>query len=169
MSETVLLDAQAVASAFERLADSARGRDDGLPLMLVGIHTRGVTVARRLAAALGAPAPGTLDISLYRDDLDQRGSLPRLRSTDLPAPVEGARIVLCDDVLFTGRTIRAALEGIVALGRPARVELAVLADRGGRELPIQADHAGWRGEIADGRVRVRLQEHDGCDAVVLTD
>jgi len=167
MTETVLLDVPEVAAAFDRLADSVRARNDGLPLMLVGIHTRGVVVARRLAAVLGAAPPGSLDISLYRDDLDHRGSLPQLRSTDLPAAVEGSRIVLCDDVLYTGRTIRAALEGIAALGRPARVELAVLVDRGGRELPIQADHTGWRSEIANGRVMVRLEEQDGRDAVVL--
>lgn len=170
MKEKMLLDEAGVALAVGRVVESiaAQGRD--LPLVLVGIHTRGVPVARRVAAAMGDAVAGigTLDISLYRDDLDSRGTLPVLRGSDIPAPVDGARVVLCDDVLFTGRTIRAALDGITALGRPARVELAVLVDRGGRELPIQADHVGHSVETnASQRVRVRLSETDDGDCVML--
>jgi pyrimidine operon attenuation protein/uracil phosphoribosyltransferase len=142
--------------------------------VLVGIHTRGVTVAQRLRSALaaqGRAAPlGTLDISLYRDDLEHRGSVPVLRSTRVPVPVDGARVILCDDVLFTGRTIRAALDGIMDLGRPAKIELAVLVDRGGRELPIQADYTGFSLATSPGQhVRVSLRECDGSDNVALLD
>jgi len=171
MDETELMDADAVADAFRRLADSVRAAAWDGPLVLVGIHTRGVEVARRLADLLGGPNPpalGTLDISLYRDDLGARGTLPVLRGSEIPGPVDGARVILCDDVLFTGRTIRAALDGIMAHGRPARIELAVLADRGGRELPIQADHVGLRlGPPDPGRrIQVRLAGVDGHDSVV---
>jgi pyrimidine operon attenuation protein / uracil phosphoribosyltransferase len=174
IGEHSVLDADGIEAKFRRLAAEILEYCGSTVPVLVGIHTRGVVVATRLQAALaaaGCQAPmGTLDISLYRDDLDNRGSIPVLRSTAVPVPVDGARVILCDDVLFTGRTIRAALDGIMDLGRPAKIELAVLVDRGNRELPIQADYAGL--EISTTRsqhVRVYLRECDGRDAVLLSD
>lgn len=170
----IVLDATGIEAKIRRMAAEIIESCAGSIPVLVGIHTRGVTVAERLRASLafqGMDAPlGTLDISLYRDDLGQRGSVPVLKSTKVPVPVDGARVILCDDVLFTGRTIRAALDGIMDLGRPAKIELAVLVDRGGRELPIQADYTGFLLATRPGQhVRVTLRECDGTDAVALLD
>jgi pyrimidine operon attenuation protein/uracil phosphoribosyltransferase len=139
----------------------------------VGVRTRGVPLARRLAAVLGQaagvePPVGALDITLYRDDLTTVGPQPVLKGTDIPTSIDGRTVVLVDDVLFTGRTVRAALDELIDFGRPARIELAVLVDRGHRELPIRADYAGrtittTREEI----VQVLLREEDGEDRVVL--
>ena len=140
-------------------------------LVLVGIQRRGVPLAHRLAAAIaeheGANVPvGALDITFYRDDLSKLGQSPVLKGTDLGFEIEGATVVLVDDVLYTGRTIRAAMDALREFGRPQAVRLAVLVDRGHRELPIRADHVGKnvptsREEI----VRVRVHEVDGEDAV----
>ena len=133
-------------------------------LALVGVRSRGVPLARRLArliaeAAGREPAVGALDIALYRDDLSQRGAAPVVGPTDVRFPLEGRTIVLTDDVLYTGRTIRAALDELVDFGRPRRVWLAVLVDRGGRELPIAADFAGVKLEVPDDQdVQVKLKE-----------
>jgi len=142
-------------------------------LVLVGVRTRGVPLARRLAAnireATGAEPPvGALDITLYRDDLTTIAPHPVIQGTDIPVSIDGRTVVLADDVLFTGRTVRAALDELVDFGRPARIELAVLVDRGHRELPIRADYVGKvlataRPEI----VQVKLRETDGEDRVVL--
>jgi len=126
-------------------------------LALVGIHTGGVPLAGRLAAALEQlgekPAgAGTVDITLYRDDLSQIGPAPVVRSTDIAFDVAGMTVVLVDDVIFTGRTVRAAIDNLMDLGRPRRIELAVLIDRGGRELPIQPDFVGKRTEVARDRI-----------------
>src|SRR5262249_21738611 len=139
------------------------GEIDGLAL--VGIRTRGVSLARRIAQRLeaieGSKVPvGALDITLYRDDLGLKAEAPVLRGTDIAFPVAGETIILVDDVLYTGRTIRAALDAIIDLGRPRMIQLAVLVDRGHRELPIRADYVGKnlptaRREI----VQVMLQEH----------
>ncbi len=139
----------------------------------VGIYTRGVTLANRVAEGLrarGRDLPvGTLDISLYRDDLDTMGSdLPRLESSHIPFSLEGTRVILFDDVIFTGRTIRAALDGLSDYGRPAKIELAVLVDRGWREIPIQPDYVGsFIQTDRDERVSVRFHEDDGRDGVYL--
>lgn len=167
--ERSLLDARGVGDALVAMGEAIAV---GEAPVLVGIHTRGVVVAERLRCLLADQGidcgSGAIDISLYRDDLDDRGSVPVLKGTDIPGPVDAARIVLCDDVLYTGRTIRAALDAVHALGRPARVELAVLVDRGHRDLPIQADVTGLTVETrSDQHVRVRLEETDGQDAVVL--
>ncbi len=140
-------------------------------LVLVGIQRRGVPLAHRLAAAIaeheGVTLPvGALDITFYRDDLSRLGQSPVLKGTDVPFEVEGATVVLVDDVLYTGRTIRAAMDALREFGRPRAVRLAVLVDRGHRELPIRADHVGKnvptsREEI----VKVRVSEVDGEDAV----
>ncbi len=116
-------------------------------VVLVGIRQRGSHLAHRLAARIGeiAETPvavGTLDITLYRDDLRDRSDYPELVRTEIPIDMDGAVVVVVDDVLYTGRSVRAALEGLMALGRPARIELAVLVDRGHRELPIRADYVG---------------------------
>lgn len=171
--ETQVLDADGIRACLESMAAQIAARaGDGVPLVLVGIHTRGVPVAARLReclAGLGVPAgSGALDIALHRDDHGRRKTVPVVRITEIHAPVDGARVVLCDDVLFTGRTIGAALDGLRDLGRPARVELAVLVDRGHRELPIQANVVGLRLETTRAQhIRVRLAETDGADGVFL--
>jgi pyrimidine operon attenuation protein/uracil phosphoribosyltransferase len=129
-----LPDAEALCVA---LADAMRGRIDPAATVLVGIQTGGVWVAERLHAALGLKtAPGSINISFYRDDYSQRGLHANAKTSQIPFDVEGAHIVIVDDVLYTGRTIRAAMNELFDYGRPARIELAVLADRGGRELPV---------------------------------
>ena len=140
---------------------------------MIGIRRRGVPLAARIASKIDeferrAPVLGSLDITLYRDDLSTVGTRPVLKHTNIPFSIDGRTVVLVDDVLFTGRTIRAALDELVDFGRPSRIELAVLIDRGHRELPIQADYVGKtvktdRGDMVD----VRLVEIDGRDEVVL--
>ena len=170
MQETLLLTPEQVEATVTRLAEAifaAHGTD---PVAFVGIHTRGVVLADRLVAKLrerrGGIEQGTLDISLYRDDLDNLAALPSIEGSDIPFDVEGASIILCDDVLFTGRTIRAAMNVLLDYGRPKRIELAVLADRGHRELPIAAT---WTGLAVDTRpedyLRVHFRETDGRDDV----
>jgi pyrimidine operon attenuation protein / uracil phosphoribosyltransferase len=145
-----------------------------VPLGLVGIRTRGVPLAERLARELSRilrtnVEVGAVDITLYRDDLGQTQSWPVLHGTEIPFNVEGADIVLVDDVLFTGRTVRAALNAICDLGRPASVRLGVLVDRGHREIPIQPDVVGLNLTTArDDHVRVRLAPVDPVDEVVWT-
>ena len=168
-----LLDAAAMGRALTRLAheviEANQGAED---LVVLGIQTRGVPLARRLARVIGeiegCEVPvGPLDVTLFRDDL--AGKAPRpLGQTELPGPIDGRTVVLVDDVLFTGRTIRAALDAISEFGRPAAVRLVVLVDRGHRELPIRADHVGKNLPTALAqRVQVRLAEIDGDDAVVM--
>jgi len=142
-------------------------------LLVLGIRTRGVTIADRLCAALEKAykkpvASGVLDITLYRDDLSTLGPQPMVRDSDIPHDITGSNIVLVDDVLFTGRTARAAMDEIVDFGRPLRIRLAVLIDRGLREYPIQADYIGKKVETVHGQVvHVRLKEIDPRDEVVL--
>ena len=158
-----------IASMARGLAD---GRHAGVPLCLVGIRTRGVPLAERLAQELRrllgqAIEVGAVDITLYRDDLGGADRWPVLRGTDIPFDLDGTEVVLVDDVLFTGRTVRAALNAICDLGRPARVRLAVLVDRGHRELPIQPDVVGL--SVAtdfEDHVRVRLHPVDPVEEVV---
>jgi pyrimidine operon attenuation protein/uracil phosphoribosyltransferase len=140
-------------------------------VVIVGLHTRGVTIANRLAAYIkefeGESIPvGTLDIGLYRDDL-AGGARPLMRSTVIP-DIQGERVVLVDDVLFTGRSIRAAMDALNDFGRPKEIQLAVLVDRGHRELPIRADYVGKNVPTSlDEEVQVYLSETDGSDEVVL--
>ncbi len=171
---TVVLSARAVERTVSRMADEIIERNDGTErLVLVGIQRRGVQIAGRIAAVMkareGADVPiGALDITLYRDDLQTVGPRPVVGKTHLPVGIEGMHVVIVDDVLFTGRTIRAALDELADFGRPARVGLAVLVDRGGRELPIQPDVVGKHVEVPPGaRVDVFVQEFDGKDEVVL--
>jgi len=131
---TQLPDAEALCAA---LADAMRGHVDPAATALVGIHTGGVWVAERLHAALGLKIPsGSINVSFYRDDYHQRGLHANAKTSQIPFDVEGAHIVIVDDVLYTGRTIRAAMNELFDYGRPAKIDLAVLTDRGGRELPI---------------------------------
>jgi pyrimidine operon attenuation protein/uracil phosphoribosyltransferase len=173
---TTLLDARAVDRTLQRMAGEIVELNDGTDrLILVGIQRRGVQLAARLAALIAeregtAPPLGALDITLYRDDLQTIGPRPIVGATDLPRSIDGARVVIVDDVLYTGRTVRAALDELADFGRPARIALAVLVDRGGRELPIHADIVGKRVEVpARGRVDVLVQPLDGRDAVIIVE
>jgi len=142
-------------------------------IVLLGIRSRGLPLAERLATFLrantGAPIPvGTLDITLYRDDLTEMVGSPIVRPTEIPFTLKDRTVVLVDDVLYTGRTVRAALDALLDHGRPRRVMLLVMADRSGRELPIQADLAGLRVEVPPGhRVSVRIKEIDGEDGITV--
>jgi pyrimidine operon attenuation protein/uracil phosphoribosyltransferase len=173
-SATVLLDARAVERTLQRVADEIVEMNEGTDgLVLVGIQRRGVQLADRLAAIIqsreGVAIPrGALDITLYRDDLQTVGPRPVVGRTELPLTLEGRHVVIVDDVLYTGRTVRAALDELADFGRPARIALAVLVDRGGRELPIHADIIGKKVSVpANGRVDVFVKELDGRDEVVL--
>ena len=143
-------------------------------LVLLGIHRRGVPLARRLKAIiekkLNHKIPlGTLDITLYRDDLDTIGRLPIVKRTDITFDLTGKNVILVDDVLFTGRTVRAALNELADFGRPRRIQLAVLIDRGLRELPIEASYVGKYVKSTPAEiVMVKLQEIDGADEVIIT-
>ena len=141
----------------------------------VGIHTRGVTLAERIRKILAKEEPGfeiplgTIDVSFYRDDLDHRITNPEVQGSDIPFSVDGVDVIIFDDVLFTGRTIRSAIEGIMSFGRPKSIELAVLIDRGNRELPIQPDYVGEKIETARrDHVQVSFTEHDGEDSIKLS-
>jgi pyrimidine operon attenuation protein/uracil phosphoribosyltransferase len=168
-----VLDEGALDRALTRIAHEIIERNGGAKdVTFVGLRTRGVTLARRLAARIasidGASLPvGTLDITLYRDDLDLRGA-PVVRGTDIPFTIKDKTVVLVDDVLFTGRTIRAALDALIDLGRPKMIQLAILIDRGHRELPIRPDYIGKNLPTSRREaVAVRLTEHDGEDRVVI--
>jgi pyrimidine operon attenuation protein / uracil phosphoribosyltransferase len=170
---TPLLDAEAVARSLSRLAHEVIERNPDLgSVALVGIHTRGVPLARRLRRLIEERsgvevALGALDITHHRDDAALRGR-PEVHATELGFELEGRTCVLVDDVLYTGRTVRAAMDALLEHGRPARIQLAVLADRGHRELPIRPDYVGKNLPTARGeRVQVRLAEVDGADEVVL--
>lgn len=175
MSDTrTLLTAGEMGRTLERLASEVFERRGEEPrLVLIGIQRRGVDLARRLKtlldARLGAPVQlGVLDINLYRDDWTNPGKSPIISNTEIPPDIEGASIVLVDDVLYSGRTTRAALEAILDFGRPRRVELLVLIDRGHRELPIQADYVGKKVNTASHeQVDVLVSERDEQDRVLL--
>ena len=166
-----VMDARAIDRALTRIAHEILEANRGAEgLALVGVLTRGAHVAGRLAERIsrieGAEIPvGSLDISFYRDDVGRRLN-PEVHRTDIPFEVEGSHVVLVDDVLFTGRTIRAAMDAVMDYGRPATIQLAVLVDRGHRELPIRADFVGKNVPTAGReRVKVLLDETDGKDAV----
>jgi pyrimidine operon attenuation protein/uracil phosphoribosyltransferase len=170
----VALDAAQVGRSIKRIAMEIAERNGGADnVVLVGIIRRGAKLAERIAGELRSngkrPVPvGTLDISSYRDDGKGMPGDPRLIGRDIPFSLDGKRVVLVDDVLYTGRTVRAALDAISDLGRAESVQLAVLVDRGERELPIRADYVGKNIQAPDGqRVYVRLTEIDGTDCVVI--
>jgi pyrimidine operon attenuation protein/uracil phosphoribosyltransferase len=168
----VVLDAADVQRTLVRMAHEIVEKVRGPELVLVGIHRRGVPLAERLGKLIGeiegtAPQVGTLDVSFYRDDVDLRQP-KEVSPTDFPFDVAGKTVVLVDDVLYTGRTIRAAIDALVDFGRPRMVKLAVLVDRGHRELPIRADFIGKNipTSLAQ-QVEVQVTEADGTDRVVV--
>ncbi len=171
---TTVLDSRALARTLRRMADEIVELFDGIDnLIFVGIQRRGVQLSDRLADILDereqVKVPrGSLDITLYRDDLQTVGPRPVVGPTKLPWDLNGKRVLIVDDVLHTGRTVRAALDELADFGRPSRIALAVVVDRGGRELPIHADIVGKRVDVAPSdRVDVLVAELDGSDSVVL--
>jgi pyrimidine operon attenuation protein/uracil phosphoribosyltransferase len=173
MAMSTIATAEDMTRALQRMAHEVLERNKGShQLVLMGIRTRGVPLAQRLAAAIrdieGTEVPcGSLDVTLYRDDYATAGPRP-VGKTDFPVDVDGRTVVLVDDVLYTGRTIRAAMDAVMDVGRPTAIQLAVLVDRGHRELPIRADFVGKNLPTAPRQdVQVRLAEHDGDDAVLL--
>jgi pyrimidine operon attenuation protein/uracil phosphoribosyltransferase len=171
-----LMDEADIRRALTRIAHEILERTKGAEdLVLVGIADRGDDIARRLASEIrrikGTEVPvGELDITFYRDDIGLRAEAPEVHETRIPFPVDGRTVVLSDDVLFTGRTIRAALDALIDFGRPRAIQLAVLVDRGHRELPIRADFIGKNVPTRTGdQVRVALTEVDGEDAVLVED
>jgi pyrimidine operon attenuation protein/uracil phosphoribosyltransferase len=172
----VIMDADRIGRTLTRIAHEIVERNKGVEdLALVGVRRRGVPIAKRLARTLreitGHEVPtGALDITLYRDDLMRHavGPQPLVRSTEIQFSIDNRKILLVDDVLYTGRTTRAALDALIDYGRPKAIQLIVLVDRGHRELPIKADYVGKSlPTAADESVQVRLQETDGVDEVVL--
>jgi len=168
-----VLDDTALDRALTRIAHEIVEQAGGEGVALVGIKTRGVTLAERIAEKITGiegtrPPVGALDITLYRDDLRLKAEQPVVRGTEIPFPIKGRTVVLVDDVLFTGRTIRAAMDALMDLGRPRIIRLAVLVDRGHRELPIRPDYIGKNLPTSRREsVAVMLREHDGVDRVVI--
>jgi pyrimidine operon attenuation protein/uracil phosphoribosyltransferase len=174
-SRTSVMDAAAIRRALRRIAhEIIEANPDLATLVLAGVPSRGVEIASRIAEFISEIekrpiATGVIDVAMHRDDVGTRAELPLVQESRLPLPLEGRTIIIVDDVLFTGRTVRAAMDAISSFGRPARVQLAVLVDRGHRELPIRADYVGKNLPTSHNEnVRVRLQESDGeADAVWL--
>ena len=171
-----VLDAEGIHRAIIRIAHEILEANHGTKdLVLIGIRTRGVFLAERLKRQIRAienvEVPlGTLDITLYRDDLGEIGPLPAVRETELPFDLTGKIVVLIDDVLYTGRTIRAALDAVIDFGRPRAIQLAVLIDRGHRELPIKADYVGKNIPTSqDEEVVLKLKERDGHDEAIIVE
>jgi pyrimidine operon attenuation protein/uracil phosphoribosyltransferase len=174
-NEKVVLDRDDLRRTLVRIAHEIVENNPEQRLALVGIHRRGAHLAGRLRELVGDLTGadvelGDLDISFYRDDLGSRPAAPVVHATHLEFPIDGLTVVIVDDVLFTGRTVRAAIEALFDYGRPARVQLAVLADRGHRELPIRPDYVGKNLPTARGeRVNVRVEELDDVDEVTITE
>jgi pyrimidine operon attenuation protein/uracil phosphoribosyltransferase len=177
LSEKTVLDREDVRRTLVRIAHEIVEKTGGERVAVVGIHRRGAVLAARLrdhvAELLGEPVPlGDVDISFYRDDLDRRDptAQPVVHASHIDFAVEDTTVVLVDDVLYTGRTVRAAIDALFDYGRPERVQLAVLADRGHRELPIRPDYVGKNLPTARGeRVNVRVEEIDGVDEVAIAE
>ena len=174
IEKTVLMDADGIRRALTRIAHEIVEKNKGIEdWMLAGIRTRGVPLAERIATEIARiegkkPPVGVLDITLYRDDLSTLSYQPVVHPTQMPVDIDGRIIVLVDDVLFTGRTIRAALDALIDMGRPRVIQLAVLIDRGHRELPIRADYVGKNVPTATREsVSVKLTETDGDEQAVL--
>jgi pyrimidine operon attenuation protein/uracil phosphoribosyltransferase len=174
VDKTVLMDSDGIRRALTRISHEIVERNKGVDnLILIGIRTRGVPLAERIADSIAAiegrrPPVGILDITLYRDDLSTLSYQPIVRETELPVDINGKTIVLVDDVLYTGRTIRAALDALIDMGRPHCIQLAVLIDRGHRELPIRADFVGKNVPTSSHEdVSVQLQDNDPEEKVVI--
>ncbi len=175
MSKKILMTPEDIRRTLARIAHETIERNKAIEhLILVGMRTRGVPLAKRLAANIadfeGLKIPvGALDITPYRDDLASLDVQPLVKRTDMPVNIKGKSIVLVDDVLYTGRSSRAALDALIVLGRPQSIQLAVLVDRGHRELPIRADYVGKNiPSSRDEEIQVRLVETDGIDEVTIT-
>ena len=175
MPDRVILNGDDVRRAITRIAHEIVERNHGCDgLTLIGIHTRGVPLAKRIAESIKEfehknVAVGTLDITLHRDDITHEETMPRLRPIDIPPDFEERSVVLVDDVLYTGRTVRAAMDALIEFGRPKSIQLVALVDRGHRELPIRADYIGKNLPTASHEeVVVRLKEVDGRDEVAIT-
>jgi pyrimidine operon attenuation protein/uracil phosphoribosyltransferase len=176
-AEKVVLDRDDIARAIRRMAHEVveRNGDPNTPLAIVGIHRRGVHIAGRLHAQIAEllerpVAVGSLDISFHRDDLGRRPQAPVVHASAIDFALDGATVVIVDDVLFTGRTVRAAIDALFEYGRPARVQLAVLVDRGHRELPIRPDYIGKNLPTSlRERVNVAIAELDGSDQVTISE
>lgn len=171
-----LMDAEGMANTFRRLAHQIIERNGGVEdLVIIGIRTRGVTVAERIKACLdsieGSNIPlGIFDIALYRDDLQSLGSEVEFFGSEISFGVDGKTVLICDDVIYTGRTVRAAISEIMSMGRPARIQFLALVDRGHRELPFKADYTGKNVPTSHREgVAVRFAETDGEDAVYIFD
>lgn len=173
LSEKIILGSEEIRRSLTRISHEILERNGGGGFVLVGIHTRGVPLAQRLNHWVKrfenvSPVVGALDIGLYRDDLSA-GDRRVLRLTQLPVPIESEVVIVVDDVLYTGRTVRAAMDALTDFGRPKEIQLAVLVDRGHRELPIHADYVGKNVPTSrDEEIQVRMVETDNVDEVVLS-
>ena len=174
VEKTVLMDESAIRRALTRISHEILEKNKGMDdIVLVGIRTRGVPIAERIAKEIEKiegkrPPVGILDITLYRDDLSTLGYQPEVHETQLPVDITGKDVILVDDVLYTGRTIRAALDALIDMGRPTTIQLAVLIDRGHRELPIRADYVGKNVPTSKHEsVSVQLGATDGTERVVI--
>lgn len=173
--QKTILDEAAIRRALTRIAHEILERNRGVEeCVLVGIRTRGIYLARRLAERIhqieGEQIPvGELDITLYRDDLTEKTGQPEVRDSDLPVEIHGQTVILVDDVLYTGRTVRAAMDALIDRGRPRMIQLAVLVDRGHRELPIRADYVGKNVPTSKNEiVHVAVSEYDQQEHVIIT-
>lgn len=173
--QKIILDEAAIRRALTRIAHEILERNRGVEeCVLVGIRTRGIYLARRLAERIhqieGEQIPvGELDITLYRDDLTEKTGQPEVRDSDLPVEIHGQTVILVDDVLYTGRTVRAAMDALIDRGRPRMIQLAVLVDRGHRELPIRADYVGKNVPTSKNEiVHVAVSEYDQQEHVIIT-
>lgn len=176
VKKKTIMDEDAMRRALVRISHEIVERNKGVDnVVIVGIRTRGVPLAKRVAGIIDniekTEVPvGSLDITMYRDDLSTLGYNPVMRETDLDFDISGKTVVLVDDVLFTGRTIRCALDALIDMGRPKAIQLAVLVDRGHKELPIRADYVGKNVPTSHSEtVNVAIREIDGCDEVALAD
>lgn len=176
MPEKILMTPEDVGRALARIAHEILERNKGADdIVLVGMRTRGVPLAQRLAATIQTLEPasisvGALDFALYRDDISSLEHRTQVQSTDIPTDITDKHVILVDDVLYTGRSIRAAMDALMDLGRPRSIQLAVLVDRGHRELPIRADYVGKNiPSSRSEKIKVQLQESDGIDRVVIVD
>lgn len=174
MDEKEIMDEKAIARALTRLAHEIIERNEGVEsVVLIGIKTRGIYLARRLASRIAdiekhSVFVGELDITLYRDDLKHKAKDPKIIGSSISVSIEEKTVILVDDVLYTGRTIRAAMDALMDIGRPERIQLAVLIDRGHRELPIRPDYIGKNVPTSrKEKISVQLSEVDGADRVVI--
>ena len=174
MNRKIIMTAADIRRTLARVAHEIIERQEDLSeIIMVGVHTRGVPLAKRLSANIQSfegttVKVGSLDISFYRDDLGMLQSVPEVKDTDIPADINGKVIILVDDVLFTGRTVRAAMDALIDLGRPKSIKLMALIDRGHREFPIKPDYIGKNiPSSQDEDIQVRLEETDGYDEITI--